>query len=113
VTVGIDLKSFERNHVLTHLGQKKIKRNKKKEEKEILTHLGQTYRWGSGGAAGLDWVFFIHDIIAAGSSECLGAPRVRLNSRLGNRGPRSFDSKFRNHCTKKLDGALRKSTLYI
>ena len=38
---------------------------------------------------------------------------IQLNSRLGNRGPRSFDSKFRNHCTKKLDGALRKSTLYI
>ena len=38
---------------------------------------------------------------------------IRLNHGLGDRGPRSFDSKFRNHCTKKLDGALRKSTLYI
>ena len=46
-------------------------------------------------------------------AQLLGVLFLRLNSRLGNRGPRSFDSKFRNHCTKKLDGALRKSTLYI
>ena len=27
--------------------------------------------------------------------------------------PRIFESKFRNHCTKKLDGALRKSTSFV
>ena len=27
--------------------------------------------------------------------------------------PRSFESKFRKRCTKKLDGALRKHTLYV
>ena len=28
-------------------------------------------------------------------------------------GPRIFESTFRNYCTKKLDGALRKSTSFV
>ena len=28
-------------------------------------------------------------------------------------GPRIFESAFRNHCAKKLDGALRKSTSFV
>ena len=27
--------------------------------------------------------------------------------------PRIFESKFRDHCAKKLDGALRKSTSFV
>ena len=27
--------------------------------------------------------------------------------------PRIFESKFRNHCAKKLDGALRKPTSFV
>ena len=38
---------------------------------------------------------------------------LRQNRIRRSRKPRSVESKFRKHGTKKLDGALRKSTLYI
>ena len=59
---------------------------------------------------------------AAASSKAQGGKRLeqttpsaplRRNCIPRSRKPRSFESKLRKHCTSKLDGALRKSTLYI
>ena len=38
---------------------------------------------------------------------------LRRNRTPRSRNPKPFESKFRKHCASKLDGALRKSTLYV
>ena len=55
--------------------------------------------------------------VEEGDAPCRVEPRshvccIRLNVIPKSGKPRSFESKFRKHCTKQLDGALRKSTLY-
>ena len=50
---------------------------------------------------------------ARGTEVRHGAAPIRLIFKLRIVRPRIFESKFRNHCAKKLDGALRKPTSFL
>ena len=61
----------------------------------------------------LNWWFNVEWHLNQKWMQILSLSQLQLNSIPRSYTPRSFDSKFRDHCTKKLDGALRKPTLYI